>query len=211
VQTDETTKFSVPGVEHPSIADLQVGARVAGEGVVEDDGAIRATLVVVLPEQTARLGGEVSAVEETTLVLETSGGAVDVLTDGGTIFRVPGLDDPALDDVEVGDRVIAAGTWEDEAAFRAIGVGVRGDRRAGQRAGVRGWVINVGGGSLVVGTLRGPVTVVVDGDTRCRVPGVDEAGIQDIEAGTVVGVRGTWNDDGTLQAAGVAVLSRGNP
>ncbi len=59
---------------------------------------------------------------------------------------------------------------------------------------------------LVLGTLRGPVTVMVDGETQYRVPGVDDASLGDITSGAAVGVRGTWNENGTLQATGVAVL-----
>ena len=206
VLTDEATEFRVPGVEDPSIADLQVGDHVAGEGVIEEDDTMRATLVVVLPEQVARLTGEVTAIEGTTLVLETLGGTVNVLTDAGTVFRVPGVEEPTLADVEVGDQVIAAGTWEDETTFSAIGVSVRGGRRPGQRSVVHGRAISVGTESLVLGTLHGPVTVLVDDETEYRVPGVEDPGLDDIEAGAPVGARGTWNEDGTLQATGVGVL-----
>ncbi|MBL7064171.1 MAG: hypothetical protein ISS49_08200 [Anaerolineae bacterium] len=206
VLTDETTEFRVPGVENPSIADLQVGDKITGEGVREEDGTVRATLVVVLPEQVARLDGEVAAVEGTILVLETLGGTVNVLTDAGTVFRVPGMEEPTLADVEIGDRVIAAGTWEDEATFSAIGVSVRGGRRPGQPGVVRGRAISVGTESLVLGTLHGPVTMLVDDETEYRVPGVEDPGLDDIEAGDPVSARGTWNEDGTLQATGVGVL-----
>ncbi len=210
VLTDEATEFrmpGVPGVDTPSISDLQVGARVAGEGVIEEDGTVRATLVVVLPDQVARLVGEVTTIEGTTLVLDTLGGTVNVLTDADTVFRVPGVEEPALDDVVVGNQVITAGTWEEEATFNAIGVGVRSDRQAGQRSVVRGRAIRVGTESLVLGTPRGPVTVLVDGETQYRVPGADDPGLDDIEADALVGARGTWNEDGTLQATGMAVLS----
>jgi hypothetical protein len=206
VLTDETTEFRVPGVENPSIADLQVGDQIAGEGVVEEDGTGRATLVVVLPEQVARLSGKVTAIEELTLALDTPGGVVNVVTDADTIFRVPGVEEAALDDVAVGDQVDVAGVWESETTFSAIGVGVRGGRREGQRGTVRGRAIRVEAEQLVLGALHGPVTVLVDGETQYRVPDVDEPSLDDVETGAMVGVRGTWNEDGTLQAAGVAVV-----
>ncbi len=206
VLTDETTEFRVPDVENPSIADLQVGDKIAGEGVLEEDGTVRATLVVVLPEQVARLDGEVTAVEGATLVLDTLGGTVNVVTDADTIFRIPGVEEPALADVEVGDRVSTAGTWQDETTFNATGVGVRGGRRPGQPGDARGRAISVGSQSLVLGTPQGPVTVLVDGETQYRIPGVEDPGLDDIETGDAVGARGTWNEDGTLQATGVGVL-----
>lgn len=212
VLTDEMTEFHVPGVDDATIADLQVGDRIAGEGVVEDDGAGsgqpegRATLVIVLPEQVARLTGEVVAVEGATLKLDTPGGTVDVLTDVDTVLRVPGVEEPTLDDVEIGDRATATGEWEDETTFNAIAVGIHGDRRTGQRGTVRGRAIRVETDQLVLGTLHGPVTVLVDGETQYRVPGADDASLDDVAPGAMVGARGTWNEDGTLQATGVAVL-----
>ena len=209
--TDETTEFRVPGVDDASIADLQVGDRIAGEGVIDENDAGngqpggRATLVIVLPKQVARLSGEVAVVEGATLELDTPGGTVNVLTDAETVLRVPGVEEPTVDDVEIGGQATAAGTWEDETTFYAIAVGVRGGRRAGQRATVRGRVIRVETDQLVLGMLHGPVTVLVDGDTQYRAPGVDDANLDDVTPGAATTARGTWNEDGTLQATGVTV------
>jgi hypothetical protein len=130
---------------------------------------------------------------------------VDVLADEDTVFRVPGVEEPGLDDIKVGDRVVVGGSWESESTFHAIAVGVVGGRSAGTRGAVRGRVASIGEGRFVVGTARGPVTVIVDEETRIHVPGVDDAGLDDIEEGAVVNVLGTWNDDGTLQALIVRV------
>lgn len=215
VLTDETTEFRVPGVENPSIADLQVGDRVAGEGEADEDG-MRAALVIVLPEQAARLNGEAFAVNGTTLVLDTLGGKVNLLTDGDTIFRIPGVEEATLDDIEIGERVTAGGTWESDMTFRAVAVGVVGGRRAGQQGNARGRVISrdVVAASIVLGTPQGPVTVLVDAETQYRIPDVETPSLDDITAGAAVGVRGVWNEDGALQATGVAVLEgkpRGGP
>ncbi|MBN1811765.1 MAG: hypothetical protein JXA14_08010 [Anaerolineae bacterium] len=205
VQTDETTEFRIPDVENPTIADLEVGDRVAGEGVIEEDGAAYAALVIVLPDDAARLTGKVTDIEGTTLVVRTAGGTVNVLTDGDTVFRIPGVEGPGLDDVKVGDQIVAGGSWEDELTFHAIGVGVVGGRRAGARGAVRGRVISVGEDNFVVGTARGSLTVLVDEKTEFRVPGVEDAGLGDIEEGAGVGVLGAWNEDGLLQALVVRV------
>ena len=180
--------------------------KVAGEGVIDQDGTVRATLVVVLPEQVARLVGQVAAIEGTTLVLDTTGGQVSVLTDANTVFHIPGVENPSLDDIKAGNKVGAAGTWESETTFHAIGVGV-GGRREGQPGRVHGRAITVGVDSLVVGTARGPVMVLVDDETKLRVPGVYEPSLADVEEGAQVGAWGTWNEDGSLQATGVAVMA----
>lgn len=205
VHTDEATEFRVPGVEHPTIADLKVGDKVAGQGVVEEDGTAHATLVIVLPDDVARLTGKVVAIDGATLVVETASGSVDVPTDADTVFRVPGVEEPGLDDIQVGDRVAVGGSWENESTFHAIAVGVVGGHPAGTRGSVRGRVVSVGEGSFVVGTARGPVTVLVDEETVFHVPGVEDAGLDDVEEGIRVGVQGTWNEDDTLQALIVRV------
>lgn len=205
VQTDEETEFRVPGVENPSIADLEVGDMVAGAGAVKEDGTVYAALVVVLPDDATRLVGEVTAIDGTTLALGTVRGSVDVLTDRDTVFRVPGVGEPGLGDIKVGDRVVVGGSWVNESTFHAIAVGVVGGHPAGTRGAARGRVVSVGEGSLVVGTARGPVTVLVNEETTFHVPGVEDAGLDDIEAGVGVGARGTWNEDGALQALDVRV------
>jgi RNase P/RNase MRP subunit p29 len=217
VVTDEATEFRVPGEESPTIADLEVGDQVAGEGTLDQgstdssEPVAHASLVIVLPDDVARLSGEVTAISGDTLVLDTATGSVNVVTDGDTIFRARGVEAPSLADVQVGDRVTVAGSWENEATFHAIGIGIAGGQRPGQRGTVRGRAISIGDDTLIVGTQRGSVTVVVDDETLFRVAGAEDAGLDDIEEGDMVGARGTWNQDGALQATGVAVLGDGKP
>ena len=207
VLTDAETVFRVPGVENPALADLEVGDRVAGEGMV-DEGGVRAALVVVLPEQVTRLNGEVTGIDGATLTAETLGGQVDVSTGADTVYRIAGIEDATLGDVAAGDRVSLVGTWENRATFDAliVAVLVKVERRPGSRGVVRGRAIDVEREGLIVGTPRGPLTVVVDADTHYRVPGVEAAGLEDVRPGAAVIVRGTWHEGATLHADAVAVL-----
>jgi hypothetical protein len=207
VQTDADTEFRVPGTENPSIEDIQVGDRIAGE-VVIDDGGIRAELIVVLPEQVAHLKGEVTGIDGTTLVIQTAGGSVNGLTGTETVFRIPGVEEPTVGDVSIGNRVTLVGTWEDEATFDAVAVTVQIGRQAGERGKLRGRAVDLGAEGLVIGTPHGPVTVLVDDETRYRIPGVDDASLGDVEPGDLILAGGTWNEDGSLQAVVLAALDR---
>jgi hypothetical protein len=190
IPTDEATVFHVLGVEDASISDLQVGDVILGEGVLGGDSTRRASVVVVLPEQVARLIGTLVGIEDSALELATQGGSVEVLVDDETLWHIPGVEDPDRSNVEVDDRITAVGVWENETAFSAVIIAVVRDRQAEQRGSVRGRAIRVEADRLVVGAGRGPVTVLVDHETQYRVPGV----------------QGTWNEDGTLEADGVALL-----
>ncbi len=200
ILTDETTEFRVPGIAAPSLANLQVNDQVVCEGVMVEAGTGRASLVMVLPDQAARLEGKVTTVDEARLTLDTPGGQVEVLITADTIFRIPGVQEATGADIEIGDHVTAVGVWEDEATFQASGIGARGGRREGQPGTVRGRVIRVEAERIILGTLHGPVTVSVDDDTRYRIPGGASFTLDDVMAGRRFSVRGEWTADGTLQA-----------
>jgi hypothetical protein len=55
------------------------------------------------------------------------------------------------------------------------------------------------------------VTVLVDDETQFYVPGVEDAGLDDIEAGVMIGARGSWTEDGSLLATGVKVMGERGP
>ena len=204
--TDEATAIHALGIEEATLADVHIGDRVTAEVRLEE-GKPYAEQVVVWPRQPARLGGEVAATEGTTIVLETPHGTVRVLTDGSTLFRAPGIEEPTFSDIQVGDRIGCDGEWEDEATFHALLVAVRrGEAVPGRRGAIRGRALSVGTDRLTVGTSRGPVTVIVDEETAIRVPGIEAPTLADIRPGEVVRARGQWNEDGSLQAAEVAVL-----
>jgi hypothetical protein len=206
IPTDEATVFHVPEVEGASISDLRVGDVILSEGLFEGDGSRRASVVVVLPEQATRLTGTLDGIEDSALELATQGGMVEVLFDDGTLWTIPGVEDPHKSDIEVDDRITAVGVWENETTFSTVVIAVARDRQAEQADAIRGRAIRVEANRLVVGTVRGPVTVLVDRETQYRVPGVRGAEL-DLSDGVAVGVRGKWNQDGTLQADSVALLA----
>jgi hypothetical protein len=94
IPTDEATVFHVPEVEGASISDLQVGDVILGEGVVERDGSRRASVVVVLPEQAARLTGTFDGFEESALELATQGGGAKCSSTMGPCGTFPVLRTP---------------------------------------------------------------------------------------------------------------------
>jgi hypothetical protein len=111
VAVGDATRFRIPGVENPSLADLQTGDIVAVRLKAREAGTVGADLVVVLPAGGARVSGEVSEIRGTTLRLATEGGPVSVETDTGMSVRISGVDDARLADVKPADHVVATGTW----------------------------------------------------------------------------------------------------
>ena len=203
IHTDETTTFHVLGTEEATLADVHEGDRVVVGVETREDGTYART-VAVFPEDAARVGGQVVEIEGTALLIETQHGTVQVLTEGGTLFRIPGVEEAALSDLKVGDTVVCGGRWEGEATFRALAVVVpAGSQAPGRTTSIRGRVVGVGEDRLTVGTAQGPVTVLVGGETLIRVPGTEEATLSDLQIGDAVGVRGQWTEDGFLQAEAV--------
>ena len=58
--------------------------------------------------------GTVMANNGSTLTLETPNGAITVLTDEHTRFRVAGVENPGMDDIQVGFQALAAGQLNSE-------------------------------------------------------------------------------------------------
>ncbi|MGD1992903.1 MAG: hypothetical protein PVI59_06895, partial [Anaerolineae bacterium] len=125
--TDDETVFRVPGVEEAGLDDIQVGNRVLSVAQTRE-GDLYARQVIVPPQGMPRVAGEVTEIEGQTLVLETPRGAVQALTDGDTVFRVPGVEEATLADVTPGDQVVCAGAWQDPGTFAARIVQVRPPR-----------------------------------------------------------------------------------
>jgi len=131
VVTQESTRFFIPGLEEPGIGDVTIGDPILALGRPGDEGNLLARVVAIVsqlvvgtsdaeaelfcaravtliprrPSHLRFLRGEVTAIDGRTIVLNALQGEVGVLTDGDTLFRIPGVGEPGLDDLEVGDRV----------------------------------------------------------------------------------------------------------
>jgi phage baseplate assembly protein gpV len=127
VITGENTRFWVPGVEEASLDDIAVGDTVVAGGTMTEEG-LRAVVVAVVPERPQRAvrRGVVTANDGTTLTLETAGGTITVVTGEQTRFRVAGVENPTIDDVQVGFQALAAGRLDpQDGTLQALLVGAR--------------------------------------------------------------------------------------
>jgi hypothetical protein len=129
VQTTEETVFRIPGVEDPGLDDLNVRdlvVVVGGWHVANEVFTARAVaLIPRWPSHLRFVRGEVTGIEGRTMVLDADQGEVAVQTDGETIYRIPGVEDPGLDDLEIGDKVGMLVTRTEEGALLAKVVVVR--------------------------------------------------------------------------------------
>jgi len=211
VTTDEAI-FWAPDVANPSLADVQVGDQVVALGRPDEDGNLAARLVAIasageLREHAVR--GKVTAVQGQTLVIVTREGEKEVVTTSETYFHVPNVEEPGLDDIEVGCIITALEQKDDNGTFTAQIVAAARARRLRKmivrRNMVGGEVKTIEGTTLTVETRQGDKTILINENTRFRIPGVENPSLTDIKAGDRIIALGRRTEDGELVARVVGV------
>jgi len=124
------TRLWSPQGRLESLREVKAGDTVLAVGQPTELGQWQAGAVLAVGSiQTAqvRLRGPVTAIdlEAGTLEVETARGTVTVVTGEDTRYRLPGIEDPGLNDLQVGDRIVAAGRFEsrDPLVFAAQAIG----------------------------------------------------------------------------------------
>lgn len=118
ITVDDETEYSKSGDEI-ALTDLAVGDRIAFGQTLEDDGTFTIDqIAVILPH----VGGEVTAVDGSTITVERRDGETATITvNGDTTYEVDG-DDATLADVEVGMVLVAEGTENADGSLTATEV-----------------------------------------------------------------------------------------
>ncbi len=216
VITGERTRFRIPGSDEPSIEDISVGDPILALGRPDEHGNLLARLVAVVSARQLRrhtLRGVITSIEHDAFNLATRARVVRVATTEDTIFRIPGVEDPALDDLRIRDLVLVlvVGTWNAEnEVFRARAVSLIPRWPSFLRF-LRGDVTGIEGRTIVLDSMQGEVAVLTDGDTVFRIPGVEAPGLDDLEIGDKVGVLVTRTEESALMAKVVIVRRRESP
>lgn len=126
------TRLWSPSGRVESLRDVHPGDLIIALGQPTELGQWVAGVVLIVgrqPPGPRGLQGEVTDLDAQTgtLTLQTERrGEVTVLTDDDTSYRIPGVEDPGFDDIEVGDRVVVVGRPDEENpdTLLARGVGV---------------------------------------------------------------------------------------
>jgi hypothetical protein len=208
----EDTRLRIPGVQEPSVEDIEAGDYVGAWGEINEDGDLLATVVVILPSEMAQrrwvVQGHVAAIEGQTLTVETGQGERIVVTDESTRFRIPGVEDPGVEDISVGDPILALGRPDEEGNLLARVVAIVTPGQV-QRRTVRGVIEAVDGAAIRLLTRQGEVRVETDRETIFRIPGVEDPGLDDLEVRDLIVVVGTWEAEGEVfNARAVRLIPR---
>jgi hypothetical protein len=208
----------VPGEPPTATVKLQVGDPLLafGRPVAADSGkrVLSARLIVVasdeeLPQVLIR--GRMVAITEQTIVVQTGRGerAITVLprtrlwAANGRLASLQGL--------HPGESIIALGQPTNLGQWIAALVFVP-DAQAVARRGSRGLVtaVDAVAGTLTVRTGGGEtITVVTSDETRYRIPGIEEAGFDDIQVGDRIVATGRFEEGSRTRflARGIGVIT----
>jgi RNase P/RNase MRP subunit p29 len=126
------TRFWSPGGQVKAQRDVRVGDPVIALGQPNELGQWIAGAVGVLARGTGQPGrqaltGEVKAIDPAagTLTIQVGQrGEVTIVTGDDTRYRIPGIDDPALDNIKIGDRITAIGRFEADSTTRFLAQGI---------------------------------------------------------------------------------------
>lgn len=112
VGTDRTVLLVV-GIRQPTWDDLHPDERVLVVGT-RTDNRVEALRIGVRPA-IRTFHGTIAEIQGNRLVVQTSRGKINLLTDNRTRFRIPGVKSPSLKAFQVGDRVnaLAVGHFDD--------------------------------------------------------------------------------------------------
>lgn len=205
ITTDDQTRIRI-GKEKGTLEDIEVGDPLAAAGVKKDDGTFVARLIIIATGDQIRkhtLRGEVLEVnlDDETLTVQGKGDEEKVWlvkTTDATQYRVPGVDEAGLDDIEVGNHVLIAGQKdqdsENSGVARVIAV-IPAGGRDGLR--LRGEVtaVDESNQTFRLDTRRGEFIILTDGSTRYLTRGDEEVSFDDIGVGSKVLVAGQKVED----------------
>ena len=209
VITHEETRFRIPGVRKPSIGDVDIGDHLGAWGRRNEHGDLVASVVIVVPAELARRGyvvqGQVASLEGLTITVETGQGERVVVTRESTRFFIPGLEEPGIGDVTIGDPILALGRPDDEGYLVARVVAIVTQQQV-RRHTIRGVIRAIEGDNIGLLTRRGEVRVETSTETVFRIPGVEDPGIGALHVRNLVIVVGTWDAEEEVFCARAVTL-----
>jgi hypothetical protein len=181
------------GGQTVAVDALKVGDQIRFSQTRNADGTYAITAIVV---PTPVAGGEVTAVDATTITVKGKGGATRVITVNGSTAYKLGSAAGSKADVKVGVRVAAAGTVSGD-TFTAITVRI-------QPVELGGIVTGKTSDSITVKRGDGSTAVIhVTSKTTYEHKGKDAATLADVAVGDRVSAEGTLRADGSIDATSV--------
>lgn len=217
IVTDEKTRFHIIGQASADLGDFSVGDVIIARGQWQEDDSLLATLILLQPDGDFVLGRIVMINEDGLLLHGRDQQEITVNVNPDTIVAMRGQEltwagDPAGQDVlRDGLAVVAFGTASPDGLTLEAHTLIS-QRPYPLRRGAAGTIEAIDEDSFVMATLRGDaLTVLVTDLTRYRLPGVDDADLDDFAVGSEIVVFGQPDGEGTLTARVVATVPKDRP
>ena len=212
VSVSNATTYVEPGMPRGTTLgfdSIAVGDKVQVRGSEVGPGTLDATMVK-LPRASAF--GTVQNVMSNSITLSPgrstlTSTSITIVANvfGTTVYKDPGVSNPSLSDVKVGDLVLVRGT---QAGLVSGALTIDATLVFIPLVSHVGMVgnLSVGGFTLTSASSTVPVTVDVTSTTRYKVPGVRSASIANLANGDMARVVGNQEGTGTISAILVTVL-----
>lgn len=210
VQVNDDTRFIIPGVRLPTLADVRVGDRANVKAVPAVDGAatdpvLVAQLVVIRRPQArpVELAGKVTEIGDTWFKLLSGVRTFIIDVNDDTTFVIPGVQDPTFADLQVGDKVVARVLAPDitatyiDAHYLALVVAVH--RPQPRPVVLTGTVtaIDLDAQTFSLLLRSGETkTIAVTEDTKFHIPGMPDATLADVQVNDRAVVTGVVDPTG---------------
>jgi hypothetical protein len=210
IWVSDETRFHIPGVPHPTFADLQEGdyALVAGLQDSSSSSEIKAIKVLVRRPDQIILVGQVASIRlaDSGFELALRNGEIEwINTNRSTRYVIAGVKDPTLADLQIGAKALVTVRRDPDGTLTALLIRARNPQPRPVK--LEGTIAGIDDPMIKLETKEGIIEITTTPETHYRVPGIKDAKLEDLPIDAKAWIVGLAYPDGQLVAKMVTMRS----